>query len=213
MSGRATADGMGERIMNVRKWLAALAGVLLLTTGVMAADRPAEKIVRARCQKCHGVNGLSTEPEFPKLAGQDVDYLTRQMANFKTGVRTSTRMKPRVEDLTGGEMRALAEYFSKKNMVPERRADAGQVEAGRRIYYSGVPDEGVTACTTCHGPQGRGAIYLPRLAGQHAKYLGAQLRAFRDHSRTSPNMVMHTVVQNITDGQIEAVAQFLSVME
>lgn len=176
-------------------------------------DRPAEQLVRERCRKCHGLNGLSSEPEFPKLAGQDPDYLTRQMANFKTGVRKSTRMKQRVADLTGGEMRALAVYFSKKPLVPERTADPAQVDTGRRIYFSGQPDKGVTACTTCHGPAGRGAIYLPRLAGQHAEYLAAQLRAFRSHSRSSPNMVMHTVVENIGDPEIEAVAQFLSVME
>lgn len=176
-------------------------------------DRPAEQLVRERCRKCHGLNGLSSEPEFPKLAGQDPDYLTRQMANFKTGVRKSTRMKQRVADLTGGEMRALAVYFSKKPLVPERTADPAQVDIGRRIYFSGQPDKGVTACTTCHGPAGRGAIYLPRLAGQHAEYLAAQLRAFRSHSRSSPNMVMHTVVENIGDPEIEAVAQFLSVME
>lgn len=56
-------------------------------------------------------------------------------------------------------------------------------------------------------------MYLPRLAGQHAQYLASQLRAFREHSRTSPNMVMHTVVENIADSEIEAVARFLSVME
>jgi cytochrome c553 len=178
-----------------------------------AVERPVEQLVRQRCQKCHGLNGLSSEPEFPKLAGQDADYLTRQMANFKTGVRKSARMKQRVNDLTGGEMRALAEYFSNKKLVPERNADPAQVDVGRRIYFSGQPDRGVTACTTCHGPAGRGAIYLPRLAGQHAEYLAKQLRAFRDHSRSSPNMVMHTVVENISDTEIEAVAQFLSVME
>ncbi|NMG76383.1 c-type cytochrome [Aromatoleum diolicum] len=178
-----------------------------------AVDRPVEQLVRERCRKCHGLNGLSSEPEFPKLAGQDPDYLTRQMANFKTGVRKSARMKQRVADLSGGEMRALAEYFSEKSLVPERTADPALVEIGRRIYFSGQPTQGVTACTTCHGPAGRGAIYLPRLAGQHAEYLAAQLRAFRSHSRTSPNMVMHTVVENITDPEIEAVAQFLSVME
>lgn len=176
-------------------------------------DRPAEKLVRERCQKCHGLDGESSEPEFPKLAGQNVDYMTRQMANFKTGVRKSTRMKEKVEDLSGGEMRALAEYFSAKTLVPERSTRMELVDAGRRIYFSGLFERGITACTTCHGPQGRGAIYLPRLAGQNAQYLVAQLRAFRDFSRTSPNMVMHTVIENISDGEIVAVAEFLSVME
>lgn len=178
-----------------------------------AADRPAEQIVREACKKCHGFTGLSSEPEFPKLAGQNVDYLTRQMANFKTGVRTSKRMQRKVEDLTGGEMRALAEYFSAQEMIPERAGRAPLIEAGRRIYYTGKPADGVAACVTCHGPDGRGAMYLPRLAGQHAQYLRSQLIAFREHSRSSPNMVMHTVVETISDADIEAVAEFLSVME
>ncbi|MCK9985069.1 MAG: hypothetical protein AzoDbin1_01541 [Azoarcus sp.] len=199
--------------MSVGKCLVAVLILACVAPAIAAPDRPAEQLVRERCRKCHGVSGLSGEAEFPKLAGQDVEYLTRQMANFKTGVRTSKRMKQRVEDLSGGEMRALAEYFSAKPMVPEQGADPAQVDIGRRIYYSGIPAKGVTACTTCHGPQGRGAMYLPRLAGQHAQYLAAQLRAFREHSRTSPNMVMHTVVENIADPEIEAVARFLSVME
>lgn len=176
-------------------------------------DRPAEKLVRERCHKCHGLNGESSEPEFPKLAGQNVDYMTRQMANFKTGVRKSTRMKEKVEDLSGGEMRALAEYFSAKTLVPERSGRTELIDAGRRLYFSGHFEHGVTACTTCHGPLGRGALYLPRLAGQNVQYLVAQLRAFRDYSRTSPNMVMHTVVENISDAEIDAVAEFLSIME
>jgi len=199
--------------MSVRMCLVAVLVLGSMGGALAAPDRPVEQLVHDRCRKCHGMNGLSGEAEFPKLAGQDVEYLTRQMANFKTGVRTSKRMKQRVEDLTGGEMRALAEYFSAKPLIPERKADPEKVEIGRHIYYSGVPAKGMTACTTCHGPQGRGAMYLPRLAGQHAQYLSAQLRAFRDHSRSSPNMVMHTVVESISDPEIEAVAQFLSVME
>ncbi|NMG45156.1 c-type cytochrome [Aromatoleum toluvorans] len=198
--------------MSIGKFLVAVL-VLGCVAPAIATDRPAEQLVRERCRKCHGTNGLSGEAEFPKLAGQNVDYLTRQMANFKTGVRTSKRMRTRVNDLSGGEMRALAEYFSEKPMVPETGGDPVQVDLGRHIYFSGIPAKGVTACTTCHGPQGRGAMYLPRLAGQHAQYLASQLRAFRDHSRSSPNMVMHTVVENIADPEIESVALFLSVME
>lgn len=198
----------------MRGWLAGILALLgLAWTANAVADRPAEQIVRETCKKCHGLTGLSSEPEFPKLAGQNVDYLTRQMANFKTGVRTSTRMKRKVEDLSGDEMRALSEYFSAQPMVPERGGRPELIDAGRRIYYSGRPADGITACTTCHGPQGRGAMYLPRLAGQHAQYLRSQLKAFREHSRASPNMVMHTVVETITDADIEAVAEFLSVME
>lgn len=217
MIGRTAPDACRlkqERVGLMRRWVAGVVTILGIALAPVAmADRPAEQIVRESCKKCHGFNGLSSEPEFPKLAGQNVDYLTRQMANFMTGVRSSTRMKRKVEGLTGGEMRALAEYFSAREMVPERGGRQDLIEAGRRIYYSGRPADGVTACTTCHGPQGRGAMYLPRLAGQHAQYLRSQLKAFREHSRSSQNMVMHTVVETITDADIEAVAEFLSVME
>lgn len=188
-----------------------IAGAALVAEA--APDRPPEAIVRQRCQKCHGLDGRSSDPDYPKLAGQNADYLTRQLANFKTGVRHSKLMEPRVADLSGGEMRALALYFSAKTLEPAPAADPALVERGRRIYFAGSPANSVTACTTCHGPEGRGALYLPRLAGQHPQYLARQLRAFRDYSRKSPNMVMHTVVENITDPEIDAVAQFLGAME
>src|SRR5574337_1205419 len=108
--GEAAVDGRPierEGIMHARMCAIAIL-VLAGSATTAAADRPAEQIVRERCHRCHGLNGLSSKPEFPKLAGQDVDYLTRQMANFKTGVRHSERMQQRVADLTGGEMRALA---------------------------------------------------------------------------------------------------------
>lgn len=192
-----------------RSFVAAIL-VAAFSSGVEAADRAPEQIVAERCRNCHGPEGRSGDPDFPKLAGQNADYLTRQLANFKTGVRTSEPMQQEVARLTGGEMRALALYFSAKDIGPEPVVDRAQVEIGRRLYFSGDPKDGVTACITCHGPEGRGAMYLPRLAGQHAKYLVAQLHAFRDQSRVAPDMVMHTVIENVSDAGIVAVAQFLS---
>ena len=181
--------------------------------GGASAQRSAELLVLERCHECHGTKGQSSDPGFPKLAGQNADYMTRQLANFKTGVRTSKKMKKQVADLTGAEMRALALYFSKQELIPDVAFDPALADIGRRLYYNGNPDSGVTACVTCHGPQGRGGMFLPRIAGQHAKYLEAQLHAFLDHSRSSQNMVMHSVIETITEAEIVAVAQFLSGME
>lgn len=191
------------------------AGILVaaFSAGVAAADRAPEQIVAERCRNCHGPEGRSSNPDFPKLAGQNADYLTRQLANFKTGVRTSELMQQEVARLTGGEMRALALYFSAKEIEPEPIADRARAEAGRKLYFSGDAENGVTACVSCHGPEGRGAMYLPRIAGQHARYLVAQLHAFRNQSRVAPDMVMHSVIQNVSDAGIDAVAQFLSGMK
>ncbi len=199
--------------MRQQKSFAAAMLVAAFSSGAGAADRAPEQIVAERCRNCHGAEGRSSNPDFPKLAGQNADYLTRQLANFKTGVRTSEPMQQEVARLTGGEMRALALYFSAKEIGPEPVADRAQVEMGRTLFFSGDPQNGVTACITCHGPEGRGALYLPRLAGQHAKYLVGQLHAFRDQSRVAPDMVMHTVIENVSDAGIVAVAQFLSGMK
>ncbi|MDT3670776.1 MAG: c-type cytochrome [Aromatoleum sp.] len=199
--------------MRPQKSVAAAILVAAFSSGVGATDRAPEQIVAERCCKCHGPEGRSSNPDFPKLAGQNADYLTRQLANFKTGVRTSDPMQQEVAHLTGGEMRALALYLSAKEIGPEPVAARGEAAIGMALYFSGDPENGVTACITCHGPEGRGAMYLPRLAGQHAKYLVAQLHAFRDQSRVAPDMVMHTVIENVSDAGIVAVAQFLSGMK
>jgi cytochrome c553 len=191
--------------------VALVAGAILW--GEATAERSAESIVRERCHKCHGTTGQSSDPSYPKLAGQNADYLTRQLANFRTGVRTNKEMTDQVADLTGGEMRALALYFSSKDLIPDVAFDPALADVGRELYFNGNPDSGVTACVTCHGPEGRGAMYLPRLAGQHAQYIRKQIHAFLDHSRSSPDLVMHKVVENMTEPEIEAAAQYLSGLE
>ena len=148
------------------------------------------------------------------MPAQEVELiLTRQLANFKTGVRTSKEMQKEVRNLTGGEMRALALYFSTKELIPDVAFDPALAKIGRELYFNGNPDTGVTACVTCHGPQGRGALYLPRLAGQHARYIRKQIHAFLDQSRSSPDMAMHKVVESMSEAEIEAAAQYLSGLE
>jgi len=198
--------------MNSRAMAAALV-VGALLWGEAAAERSAQAIVRERCHKCHGTEGQSSDPTYPKLAGQNADYLTRQLANFKTGVRTSKEMQKEVRNLTGGEMRALALYFSARELIPDVAFDPALAKIGHELYFNGNPDTGVTACVTCHGPQGRGAMYLPRLAGQHARYIRKQIHAFLDQSRSSPDMAMHKVVESMSEAEIEAAAQYLSGLE
>lgn len=198
-------------MMQARRLL--MAGVCALAAGAGAAERSAEQIVSERCQNCHGIAGQSSSPLYPKLAAQNAEYLQRQLLNFKLGRRDSEEMNRQVADLTGGELAALADYFSKKPLIPDIAFDPALAEIGRYLYLNGNKESGVTACAACHGPDAHGALFLPRLAGQHASYLERQLKAFVEHARSSQEMVMHSVVSAITDFEIKAVAQYLSGQE
>ena len=116
-------------------------------------------------------------------------------------------------ELTGPEVEALARYFSEQKVIPDIAFDPALADIGRYLYLNGNPHSGVTACATCHGPQAHGALFLPRLAGQHASYVERRMREFIAHARGSSEMVMHSVVDAISEAEIVAVAQYLSGLE
>ena len=132
------------------------------------------------------------------------------MFNFKSGVRKSSVMEPQLADLSGDDIVKLAAHFSALPLRPAPRTDTGLTEQGRTIYHQGNPATGVTACATCHGPRARGAQMLPRLAGQHAEYLELQLRRFIERSRTTDQMLMHSVAARLSEREISAVSEFLA---
>jgi cytochrome c553 len=132
------------------------------------------------------------------------------MFNFKSQARKSNEMEKEMAGLTGNDIEELANYFSLQQLIPTPRQDKSLSEAGRSLYMSGDPDRGISACAVCHGPKARGGKLLPRLAGQHAKYLELQLRHFLEHSRTTDQTLMHSVASKMTDEEILAVSYFLS---
>ena len=171
------------------------------------------ELVTTRCSTCHGAMGQSSNADFPKLAGQNADYLVRQMFNFQTRTRKSTEMEKEMAGLTGNDIEELANYFSRQQLVPARRQDSVLSEAGRAFYMTGSPERGISACAVCHGDAGRGARLLPRVAGQHARYLAIQMRRFAEQSRTTDQMLMHSVASKMTENEIWAVSYFLSGMD
>ena len=199
--------------MKIRRTMLVAASCALMATLASANEERAHEIVGTRCYSCHGKTGLSTTAQFPKLAGQNVEYLTKQMFNFQAGLRVSTVMQEQIAGLTGNDIEALARYFSRQRMVPEKPDDAHMLARGKRLYFDGKPQQSVSACVSCHGPQARGAQMLPRLAGQHATYIERQLQAFIERSRTNDRYKMHMVARNLTPDDIKAVAAFLSSME
>jgi cytochrome c553 len=178
---------------------------------VHAADvTRAEEIVQGKCFICHGADGESSSPVFPRLAGQHANYVARQLTDYKSGKRRSSAMQPMVEDLTADDFRALGAYFESRPTKAHSVEDAELAQMGRFIFARGNPYSGVASCASCHGPQGHGTETLPRLAGQHAQYTENQLKAFNKRERTNDNAVMHGVAAKLTELEVKAVASYIS---
>lgn len=188
----------------------ALMAVPALSCGAASSPGRIDEIVSQRCIACHGATGQGSNSQFPKLSGQNVDYLVQQMFNFKSGARKSNVMAPQLADLTGDEIIRLARHFSGEKLIPEVTTDKALIAAGRKVFMNGNPESGVSACAACHGPTARGGQMLPRLAGQHADYIELQLRRFIERSRTTDQTLMHSVASKMTDAEVRAVSYFLS---
>lgn len=176
-----------------------------------AGSSEAGKVKSTECAACHGVDGNSMNPEWPKLAGQHPNYLAKQLANFKDGERQNATMAPMVEKLTPEDMADLAAYFGTQN-TKIGMADETKVELGEMVYRGGNTSTGVPACAGCHGPTGMGnpEAKFPRLSGQHAKYVAVQLYEFRKGGRANDaGKMMRNVALHMTDDEIDAVAQYI----
>lgn len=201
----------------------ALAGFAISTsTATFAAeqlkgDPAAGKTKSATCAACHGMDGNSTNPEWPKLAGQSESYLFKQLVNFKAGKdaddgRFNASMAPMVAGLSEQDMADLAAYYASQE-GKAGSADQTQVELGRQIYKGGNNANGVAACSACHGPNGAGnpAANFPSLAGQHAKYTEMQLQAFSNGTRANDaGQMMRNIANKMSDAEMAAVSEYIA---
>lgn len=201
------------------KYGVGLAAVLLaLSSGVAqanssAAMQRAEEIVSGRCFICHGMEGESASPVFPRLAGQHWEYMAKQLNDFKVGKRKSETMKPQVEDLSKADMKALGQFFESKSSSARPVKDVELVAVGKFIFDRGNSFSGLPSCASCHGPKGLGSPHLPRLAGQHPRYIEEQLKQFNKRERTNDNTVMHTVASKLSELEKHAVAEYIATLE
>jgi cytochrome c553 len=174
-------------------------------------DDAASKIAVQVCSNCHGAGGRSTSPIFPELAGQQELYLEAQIKAF----RSKQRGDPEAHDYMWGMatllddpmVTGLAKYYAAQAPAPGTPGDPQMTEAGRTLYVTGDKDSGVAACAGCHGPTAAGNAIFPRLAGQHRAYIVRQLEVIQSQLRASP--IMHGVVKNLSEIQINAVAVYL----
>lgn len=170
------------------------------------------------CSACHGADGNSAAPTFPKLAGQGAKYLYKQMVDNRDGARVIPSMMGLLTNKSNQELADIAVYYSEQAMSGSQ-ADPDLVELGARVYRAGVADKGVAACTACHGPTGAGnaPAGFPRLAGQHADYIASTLKAYRagyddpaGRTNDGDTKIMRATARGLSDVQIEAVASYVS---
>lgn len=201
--------------MNKMVLMLAAAFIMVLATNAGAAgDQPAAgnaaagQTKAATCAACHGADGNSVSPQFPKLAGQNADYIVRELQRFKSGERKNAIMSGMAAPLSEQDMLDVAAWFSSQTVKPGE-ADPSLVKTGEAIYRGGDAATGVPACLACHGPDGagNGPMLIPALAGQHAAYVVSQLQAFANGSRKSP--MMDTIAARLTPAQMQAVASYI----
>ena len=189
--------------------LMALAGA---AGNVMAANVAAGKAKSAVCAGCHGVDGNSAVPTFPKLAGQDARYLAKQLADFKSGARKDPSMLGMVAGLTQKDMENLGAYYASQKINPGvASADAAALKKAERLYRGGDAKSGISACMSCHGPSGHGIPpRFPAVSGQHATYAQKQLLDFKNGTRSNDSDTMTRIAFRMSEAEIKAVSEYMA---
>jgi cytochrome c553 len=164
----------------------------------------------AVCAACHGADGNSSIATNPKLAQQHPEYLIKQLQDFKSGKRASPIMQGFASQLTDADMKNIAYWAASQKAKPGFAKDKELAAMGERIYRGGIADRQIAACTGCHGPTGAGVpSQYPRLSGQQAEYVEAQLKAFRDDKRKN-SLPMAQVAAKLNDREIHALADYVA---
>ena len=184
-----------------------------LSYAAQAADAvaatKAPQIVTNVCAACHNADGNSVINLNPKLAGQHPAYLVKQLTNFKEGTRANAIMGGMAAMLSPEDMQNVATYFSQQTTTLGVAKTNGHGSIGEKIYRGGIQKNNVPACASCHGANGMGLPnQFPRLSGQHADYVLAQLKAFRTGERANAPM-MTAISVKLTDQEMAAVADYM----
>ncbi len=173
----------------------------------------AGKSKSAACAACHGADGNSLVPIYPKLAGQSKAYLVKQITEFKNGTRVDPVMAPMVAGLSTQDIADISIYFSTQKVnVGNGKAN----DAGHKLYYGGDAERKITACAACHGAKGygMGKAGFPSVGGQNVEYLKVQLEKFRSGARANDlNGIMTSIAKKLTDEDIAALSQTMSALK
>ncbi len=209
------------RLIGFGRTLASAALALVIPFAVVAQDTAAarpdlkrgQEIANSICAACHGADGNSTLGANPKLSGQDMVYLLKQLNDYaRPASDKSARVNSIMTGILGGISAAdrlhVAAFYASQPPTPGAARNRDTLELGQRIYRAGIPERGVPACGGCHSPSGAGIpAQYPRLAGQHAEYTVSQLKAFHDGTRRN-NVPMAQIAARLSDAEMNAVADY-----
>lgn len=196
--------------LNYLIWLLLLC---LLTTCSFAESNASQDFDKTKtCAACHGVNGVSNNPEWPNLAGQHASYLMKQLQDYKANkTRSDPTMSAFVITLSAQDIEDIAKYYSSLQRAKSENAPQN-ASKGRAIYMRGDLKKHITACIACHGPDGSGNSQagFPLLAGQNVNYTVSQLKAFKEKRRHNDlNSIMHDISKRMTVEDMRAVAEYI----
>jgi cytochrome c553 len=179
-------------------------GAIIVAQGTAAGAPP--------CAQCHAFNGVSdASGAFPRLAGQSAYYLTEQLRDFASGVRTSALMTPIAKELSSEDIADVAAYYAGiiAPFLPLKAADAALVKRGEELAKVGSAERQIQNCDNCHGPGGAGEPpAIPYLAGQYGHYIAFTLQMWGQGFRKNSPDAMAVIAKNLDEQEIAAVAAY-----
>lgn len=196
--------------MKNTQWVIFVLAATLAGTAWAGGNATAGRIKAEMCEGCHGKTGNSETPIFPKLAGQNSGYLSKQLVDFREQKRTDPTMNAIAEGLSDQDIADLAAYYSPQKVRSEPPVKAA---AGSRLYLLGNIANGVPACTGCHAADGagNGPAHYPALAGQHAAYVAKTLGDFKTQARNNDaNSIMRTIAAKLGADEVNALADYIA---
>jgi cytochrome c553 len=159
------------------------------------------------CITCHGKDGIALQKTWPNLNGQSQNYIIKQLQDYKSNKRIAPLMQPYAMLLNDQEMLELAQFYA--NLPHE----TSKTNKSNRLYQQGDAKKRIPACSACHGPKGLGNDFakFPKLAGQNAPYLLAELQAFKKHERQNDSYhMMQDISQRMSKEDMKNISEYLS---
>ena len=204
-------DREGIHAMNAVTTKIAAMAVTFLAGSAFAAH--AESAMVRNCTWCHGGSAQGYSPA-PRLAAQRPTYIEQQLVSFAHHIRDAPfsrqYMWGAAADLSPRAAHALSVYFAN---LPPRAADDGNrelVARGEAIYQRGMPEANIAACAACHGPNAKGVGTIPRIGGLDYTYLKRRLEQWAEGYHGTLGHPMPHIATQLSRGQIEELASYLS---